>query len=378
MPGADEFLFAIEAIYTAGLEAKLWPQALAGVMQCVGGIAATLEIYNRAPINLVEFHSIGIPPMNEVAYVADFSALNPRVPVLLSQQSGELTWDYMVKDEQQMKRDPFYSDFLAPARFRYFIGATLTPTEQEHTLFSVQRSIKQGHIDKSHMAAMRRFMPHMQRAVDMARRLRGFAGARHSLERALDWLADGVALLRADNKAVYVNETLQRILRGDDGIRMRNGFIEFHTANAEGHFSTALKSVRRVRDDPQNTVADFASPRPSGNPPYIVSVRPLLVGDGLKRSDKTADAIIFIRDPLAQNIAAIQVLREAFGLTAAEANIAQALQLGIPLDDYARKKSVTINTVYTHLRRIKEKIGSSRMPELIRKLNDVQLPLRTK
>ena len=36
----------------------------------------------------------------------------------------------------------------------------------------------------------------------------------------------------------------------------------------------------------------------------------------------------------------------------------------------------SLNTAYTHLRHLREKTGCSRMPELIRKLNEVQVPLR--
>ena len=50
----------------------------------------------------------------------------------------------------------------------------------------------------------------------------------------------------------------------------------------------------------------------------------------------------------------------------AEANLAQALQAGIPLDEYARQSAVTLNTVYTQLRRIKEKTGRTRIAELHR------------
>jgi DNA-binding CsgD family transcriptional regulator len=44
--------------------------------------------------------------------------------------------------------------------------------------------------------------------------------------------------------------------------------------------------------------------------------------------------------------------------------------------DYARERALSPNTAYTHLRRIKEKTGCKRMPELIRWLNDLRLPLR--
>jgi DNA-binding CsgD family transcriptional regulator len=70
------------------------------------------------------------------------------------------------------------------------------------------------------------------------------------------------------------------------------------------------------------------------------------------------------------------LLRELFGLTNAEADVALALRQGISLGDYGRAQGVSQNTVYTHLRRIREKTGCHRLPELIGKLNDVRTLLR--
>ena len=53
------------------------------------------------------------------------------------------------------------------------------------------------------------------------------------------------------------------------------------------------------------------------------------------------------------------------------------MHTGTAPSDYARQHLISLNTVYTHLRRIKDKTGCKRMPELIRRLNDLQLPLRT-
>ena len=62
--------------------------------------------------------------------------------------------------------------------------------------------------------------------------------------------------------------------------------------------------------------------------------------------------------------------------TEAEASLAEALCAGVTPGDYALTRSVSLNTVYTHLRRIKDKTRCRRMPELIRKLNDTVAPAR--
>jgi DNA-binding CsgD family transcriptional regulator len=53
-----------------------------------------------------------------------------------------------------------------------------------------------------------------------------------------------------------------------------------------------------------------------------------------------------------------------------------ALQSGESVGEYATAKGLSRNTVYTHLRRLKDKTGVKRQLDLIRKLHDVRLPLR--
>jgi DNA-binding CsgD family transcriptional regulator len=129
------------------------------------------------------------------------------------------------------------------------------------------------------------------------------------------------------------------------------------------------------RGEVDAVAADFIAARRSGGPPCLVSVRPLL--DSAPRgAERRAVAAVFVRDPLRRHAAAIRTLREIFGLTDAEAHLAQALQAGVTLAEYAGSRGLSPNTVYTHLRRLREKTGCTRMGELIHKLNDLRLPLR--
>jgi hypothetical protein len=41
------------------------------------------------------------------------------------------------------------------------------------------------------------------------------------------------------------------------------------------------------------------------------------------------------------------------------------------------RHALSLNTIYAHLRRIKDKTGCRKVPELIRRLNDLTLPSRS-
>jgi DNA-binding CsgD family transcriptional regulator len=58
----------------------------------------------------------------------------------------------------------------------------------------------------------------------------------------------------------------------------------------------------------------------------------------------------------------------SFGLTGAERRLAAALAFGETLSEYARRNCLSINTVYTHYRRTKEKMGAGNQAALVARL----------
>lgn len=372
-----DLLATIEAIHAAGLDEAYWPRALAAMCEVVGGTGATFEVINKKQFAPSAFHSVGIPPVRQIEYADYYLAINPRVRAGLATPAGHVHWDYQIIDEAAMRRDPFYADFLPQIGLRYFVAGTIRQAEDEFAVFAIQRSAKQGHVDKREIALMARLVPHVQQAFDVARRLKSAGETRDVLERTLDWFADGVALLRADGTVIYANDSFRAIVRRNDGIRIRKNAIEFADNEARTRFHAAIASVLRLRGGETDNAAgtDFRAARSAGGQSYLVSVRPLL-GGAAPKQPSTAVAILFARDPHAPGTAATATLRDLFGLTEAEAGLAQALQSGVVLADYARSRALSLNTVYTHLRRLREKTGSNRMPELIHKLNELRLPLR--
>lgn len=378
MPEADKLLQTIEAVYAAGLDAELWPQTLSSVAQLLESSAATLESYNLPSGGLLDFHAFGIPPAEEIAHREHYAAINPRAAYALQRPANDLAWDYLVLDESAMDRDPYYTEFLTRTDFRYFLSGTLFRTQHELAVTTIQRTPAQGHVEAAEIALMQRLLPHFRQALDMATRLKRVAGDGRSLKAALDWLADGVALIRADGAILYANDALQAIARRGDGLRIRKGAFVFPTSETRARFATAAAAIVRLHAGDAATAGstDLAVSRGAGMPPYLLSMRPLLPSERNGDVDRRAVAIVFVRDPLSRNPAANEILREVFGLTRAEADVARALQAGMSAAQYAREHDVSLNTVYTHLRRIKEKMRCNRMGELLGKLNDLQMPLR--
>ena len=346
-----------------------WPEALAAVTRVIGGAGAAFEVFDRSTFSHRAFHGFNIPPAEQIAYLADYAQNNPRWAMIRPRQSKAVQWDYQILDEDRMSREPFYAEFLSALDMRYFVSGILTAREDEYAVISVQRSPRQGHVERREIDLMTALMPHVRQAFDLSRRLAALADQRDAMESALDWLADGVFMLAADGRVRYANAAAQTILRRGDGLGVRNGELSFRSPDAAARFGKARNAIRRMKELDARTAAraDFSIERGIDLPPLAVSLRPFPAArDG-------AAILMFVYHPLVPAGGVATVAREAFGLTAAEADLAEALCAGVSPDDHARRRGLSRNTIYTHLRRIKEKTGCSRLVELIRKLNDTRV-----
>ena len=125
MPDNDLFLQTIEAIYASGLDCNRLPEALELTSRMLGAAGATLEIFDKTVQRHSAFHAVGVPTAARTPYVEHFATLNPRFPFVLRQSAGHVVWDHQILDEDSMRRDPFYSEFLSHLGLRYFLGAVL-------------------------------------------------------------------------------------------------------------------------------------------------------------------------------------------------------------------------------------------------------------
>ena len=191
------------------------------------------------------------------------------------------------------------------------------------------------------------------------------------LARALDWCADGVALVEVDCTVSHANRAFASIARARDGIVTRKGAVEIADLQMRARLAAALGAMLREHEPAGGSEPiDFQLPRPSGAPAYIISIRPLL--GAMPHDAKRPVAVLFVRDRDVRGAGDARMLRDLFGLTTAEANLALALQRGVSPNDYARAHRISINTVYTRLRRIKEKTACQRLPELICRLAELR------
>ena len=372
MDRGSRLLDAVEAIHSAGLDGARWGEALEAVTRLTDCAAASLESYDFERRRLRMWQGVGSEPEMVEAYRSFHSSDNPYAPTRPSARACGKFAQAHVLDMAGLDREPFYAGYITYTEPRYFLAGLVDGGRGPQTVFTLTRHPGYGEVERQHARLFGRVLPHVRLALQVAVRMEETGGRARQLASALDWLQEGAALLGRDGSVLYANAALAEIGRAGDGMALGRSGLILQSAPARDLLAHALARAAALSlagDTPPPE--PFAAPRPSGAPAYVLTLRPLFPEEALDGPDG-AVAVVFVHDPTrgARAQANAAALAAAWGLTAAEAELAAALRRGDPPSEYARRRGVSVNTVYTHLRRLKEKTGAHRLPELIRRLNE--------
>lgn len=369
MDANDCLLETLQLIHGAGTDSGLWPQALAAITRFTGCWHASLETYDKQAGLHRRWHGHGVSPEMAEDYLAYFG--RPGIISINRTRQGFPAGNIL--DHAGLRRMPFYASpgYLECSDVRDF-GAGIIDSNDGETVITIRCAPGTGNIEQQSLERLQALIPHIRLAVDVSERLEKARVQVHGVSAVLDWIDQGACLLRRDGEIVMSNAMLDDILSNGDGLRCSDGKLLFDQRKASRDFAAALGRAASLAEGCTGSPPDpIAVPRPSGLPALVATIRPVLQSE---RYDTHPDAIaiLFLKDPARQGRwSSAADLAAASELTLAESRLALALLDGVSPADYARSNGISNNTVYTHLRRIKDKLGAHRLPQLIGRLNEI-------
>lgn len=195
--------------------------------------------------------------------------------------------------------------------------------------------------------------PHFVRAWDMRQTQTDAETHRQISDSVLDRLPVGVALVEETGAVVSMNRALRLILDNNDGLVRVAGRMESRPRKL---LEDALREVVSAAAHAGTRTA-FRLEQAAGPLSVLVSK--------LQPTNQSAPlAMLWVASadvPLVPESG----LRELFGLTAAEARLAQRLVRGLTLEEAAQDLGTTTNTAKTQLKAVFAKVGVRRQPELV-------------
>lgn len=363
----------IRSIYDAALDVTRWRDFLArfaaefnSQQTIVFGqdfSDRSVEVLNGPSSSFSAYHGLADD------FVQSFATHYCRVNVWTEDErlhhEGQLVNGSKVYNDARLPHTEWYGDWLRPQDMFYTLAAVVEKRAQRSLNVTAVRSKRCGAYTAEEEARLQLLVPHLQTAFAMHRRLhRAEALACASLA-VLESLPMGVVLFGEGGQLLHANTRAHALARESGLLRIseRDGLqatshkddLQLQAALrsvAESHSGGLLSAGRglRLRNLAGDEVHAMVTPFPHWSEPF----------------GTRACCAVFLSNPASPLQSLEDQLRSLYGLTPAEARLAQGLVNGLSLSEYAQQQALSIHTVRTQLRNTSAKVGVGRQADFVR------------
>ncbi|QRM35116.1 helix-turn-helix transcriptional regulator [Microvirga sp. VF16] len=264
--------------------------------------------------------------------------------------------DFDFTTDDEIKRHPYYQEFLAPHGLRWFAGVKIASGDDLWCL-SIQRSIAQGPFSPTALRKLAVLSSHLSASAALARAL-GFARADAALSAFM--VSDrAVVLLDRHSCVIRSNEAAIRLFGPDIQVRGRRLVSANHEATAA--LDRALHALL-WQPDSTALLPPVLMPRTQGRPFLAYPLRLAEVSANLMAP---CQAVVVIIDLERQPLPPENTLQISFGLTPAEAKLARHLVSGESIEAVATHLGIAYETARNQLKSVLAKTDTHRQAELV-------------
>lgn len=363
--------------YDAAMQTGSWAGALARLNSLFVMAGVIFEQHDFVTGQFLEFESDGLPDQGLADWATHYHTICPRLAYIQKKTAGSITVDYQFIDEAGIEKHPLYQEFLGAYDSRYFLATTLEHDLERFSTISMQRTKRQGHASARDIELLQLLSPHLQRAFLLKRKL--------GLERkqvldhqvAFQSLRMGVLIVDDTGVLDFINESAEAFLARDQNVRILGKQLVFSDAVARTHYNRARVALR---DDAHGKLEPIAVLQDGLSHPLRFDFLPLPAMTQFARylevdQEPKKRLLILITDPAQTSQPPVQLLRDCYQLSAAEAKLALALSRGRTLRQHADEKEVTYTTVRTQLVSLRGKMGERDQAGVIRRVTRLVSPL---
>lgn len=361
MAGTD-LLDAIDKLYASALEPQRWDEALSAVAQALGAVGVSIIPLGTDGV-MRALVSESLKEANDQYQQGWWRHDTPSGRMLAyGMRPGMAATDRLVMREDEIRRDPFYQEFLRSHGIQQTMASLVSLGSGRFVAVAAQRGLGCDLYQNADVDALTRLTPHIQRALTLATSMVEARRLADDLSSAIEQLAWGVVLLDMHGAVRTMNGVAREAI--GDGLLYAHGRIQAAMPDTDARLQAAIRAA--LPGGGLQPVSGVLIRRPSGREPFYAEVAPIrpkldalevmAFGDG--------GAMLLIRslETGARNVS--QHLRD-MGLTPAEARLAETLGAGASLRVAADVHSIAYETARSHLRSIFQKLGLNRQSELV-------------
>ena len=345
-----------------------WPSVLTDISDALNGGVAALLYHDLGSQRGALNESVRLSPEGIDVYQRHFHAIDPWAKGTamrgLGKSGAVLNGDQLIPF-RDLKRTEYYADYARKHELVRILAGVVIARGPVLSVISVLRSEEAKPFGREEEQLLGLLMPHLERVLEIRRKLDGLELMHAASADALDKMPTGVVLVDADGRILLANSAAERFLMLGEGLKVEDGKIAASVRTEDCRLRLLIATAASTtsgKDIHPGGVLPVS--RSTCSRPLSVLVSPVNRAT-TPVSGPYAAAALFISDPNEFPIPDGALLRYIFGLTNAESGLVMTLCEGHSLADAADNLGITKETARTYLKRAFLKTQTSRQAELI-------------
>jgi DNA-binding CsgD family transcriptional regulator len=369
MTSLETFSELTELIYAAAVDQSLWPRFLENFAVALGGSATCLTIPGPAPGHPLVAVTHGLEAEAVREHADHYVSIDPFQEPIRREVEGVLEFGERYIAQGELEQTEIFNDWYRPNGLATdSLGGVVLRRDGIPSILGVYRPRSARALEREDRDLAQRLMPHLKRAFQIHFRLGEANATSTALLGTLDHLAFGVILVDERGRVLAVNRRAREIASRKDGLLLGRGEVRASRPSE-------TKAIRRLLADVVGSGVERGAGsggtvvlrREASQRPLTLLVSPLRVEDAAPDLPALAGAI-FVDDPDDPGPVSEGLLRDVYGLTPRQAEVASRLGEGRTLAEVGELLGISVNTVKVRLQEVFAKTATHRQAELSRLL----------
>lgn len=367
MVTVETFSRVVSSIYDSAVQPERWAATMAElhtIFGATGGSALVVaDAVSRAP------QSVTIPADALAEYTDYYRHIDYLLEAVEAGPVGQVRASQELTALQPNAE--FHMDWMRPHRLDDGLFVRLTDGPQPSTWVVATEKRAEPFDTAERVQLAEALVPHFQRALRIQHDLSEATHQIHNISSAMNNVTRiGMAVMDCALSVRYLNTAAENIIRGRDGLTIRDGSFAFAHPPADAALRHGINAALGQAGAVVRGTTSLLCPRPSGLRPYVIHVLPF---QHVTAPLAESRALVLILDPEQHPQPDGDLLRRLYGLTTAEAAVAIRLMQGDGIKPIAESMCLSAGTVRTHVQHIFDKTGTHRQAELVRALLAISL-----
>ena len=332
----------LDLIYDAALDNDLWRTVLAELADATrsqGGVLFGQSM--RANTVYFDFNGRMSEECNRVYQQRHMQ--NPWNAYMQNQPVGRVVFSDEAVSIDELRKTAFYDEVLRPQDAPHNVMIALASVNGFQAAFNICRSSRQGPFGADERKFFTWLVPHLRRSIALGFRIDAYQAVYRAAFEMLEHQPDGVVIVDRQGRTIYANAAACAF--------EAQGALALRPVLALDGHPLARRFGALLRGAVEGSGGGAISiPMPEADASLTLLLAPLRGQAAVRLSAQhlpDAAAIVFIVDPLNRRRLPMLRLRDAYGLTRAEARVAFAVSAGTSVVATADALGVSANTVKT-------------------------------